>query len=130
MVYTNIYWYIFLHTDYFILQSTFVWLKPIIPETHKLVHFNVMFAHLFISKSQGMSLYEIILVKTLTIDLEALVDCSFPAIKATDNIALPFLGPRTVAYIHALIVDSVILLQAESPNTEALQNESWFAKNL
>ena len=55
-----------------------------------------------------MSLYEINPVKTLTI--EALVNCSFPAIKATDDIALPFVGPRTVAYIHALIVDSVTVV--------------------
>jgi hypothetical protein len=41
-----------------------------------------MFAHLFnvLSKSQAMSLYEINQVKTLTI--EALVNDSFPAIKA------------------------------------------------
>ncbi len=80
-----------------------------IPETHKLVHFNVMFAHLFnvLSKSQGMSLYEIKLVKTPTI--EALVNRSFSSHQG--NVALPYIGPRTVAYIHALIVDSVTLLQ-------------------
>ena len=77
-----------------------------------------MFAHPFnvLSKSQDMLLYEINLVKTLTI--EALVNCSFPAIKATDDKALPFVGPRTVAYIHALIVDTVTVLQTESPNAD------------
>ncbi len=85
-----------------------------------LVHFNVMFAHLFnvLSKSQAMSLYEINPVKTLMI--EALVNGSFPAIKATNDVALPFVGPRTVAYVHALIVDTVTVLQTESPNAEAL----------
>ena len=82
-----------------------------------------MFAHLFnvLSKSQAKSLYEINPVKTLTI--EALVNGSFPVIKATDNIALPFVGPRTVAYVHALIVNTVTVLQTESPNAEALRNE-------
>ena len=75
-----------------------------------------------------MGLYEINPVKTLTI--EALVNGSFPAIKATDDQALPFLGPRTVAYIHALIVDTVTVLQTESPNAEALRNEAMLRQEL
>ncbi len=75
-----------------------------------------------------MSLYEINLVKRLTI--EALVNSSFTAIKATDDIALPFLGPRTVAYVHAQIVNTVIMPQTESPNAEALQNESMVYQEL
>ena len=75
-----------------------------------------------------MSLYEINPVKTLTI--EALVNGSFPAIKATDDEALPFVGPRTVAYVHALIVDTVTVLQTESPNAEALRNESMLRQEL
>ena len=103
---------------------------PIVPETHTLVHFNVMFAHLLnvLSKSQAMSLYEINPVKTVTI--ETLVNGSFPAIKATDDQALPFLGPRTVAYIHALIVNTVTVLQTESPNAEALRNEAMLRHEL
>jgi hypothetical protein len=103
---------------------------PVVPDTHTLVHFNVMFAHLFnvLSKSQAMSLYEINPVKTLTI--EALVNGFFPAIKATDNEALPFVGPRTVAYVHALIIDTVTVLQAESPNAEALRNEAMLRQEL
>ncbi len=105
-------------------------MSPIIPETHTLVHFNVMFAQLFnvLSMSQAISLYEINPVKTLTI--EGLVNGSFPAIKATDYIALPFVGPRTVAYVHALIDDTVTVLQTESPNTEALQNECMVRQEL
>ena len=75
-----------------------------------------------------MSLYEINPVKTLTI--EALVHGSFPAIKATDDQALPFVGPRTVAYIHALIVDTVTVLQTKSPNAEALRNEAMLRQEL
>ena len=75
-----------------------------------------------------MSLYEINLVKTLTI--EALVNGSFPPIKATDDQALPFVGPRTVAYIHALIVDTVTVLQTESTNAKALQNEAMLRQEL
>ena len=75
-----------------------------------------------------MSLYEINPVKTVTI--ETLVNGSFPAIKATDDQALPFLGPRTVAYIHALIVDTVTVLQTESPNAKALRNEAMLRQEL
>ncbi len=103
LVYTGIYLYIlillFLAEHLCLLKGNEPISLPIIPQTHTLVHFNVMFAHLFsvLSKSQAMSLYEINPVKTLTI--EALVNGSFPAIKATDDVALPFVGPRTVAYV-------------------------------
>jgi hypothetical protein len=58
---------------------------PFIPDTMELVHFNVLFAHLFsvMSGSQSMSAFEINLCKHLTVS--ALVDGSFPAITSTDN---------------------------------------------
>ncbi len=101
---------------------------PIIPETHTLFHFNVMFAHLFnvLPKSQAMSLYEINQVKTLTI--EALVNSSFPAIKATDDVALPFVGPRTVAYGHALSTPSQCF-KSSLQTPKHFEMSAWFAKN-
>ena len=75
-------WYILVYTCIYLYILIFVFLAEhlcllkgnepisllIIPETHTLVHFNVMFAHLFnaLSKSQAMSLYEINPVKTLS----------------------------------------------------------------
>ena len=103
---------------------------PIIPEDHNLVHFNVLFAHLFnvLSKCQAMGMYEINPSKHLTIN--ALVEGSFPAINATDGKPTPFVGPRTVAYIHALIVDTVTILQSHAPNTRALRNETMVHQEL
>ena len=67
---------------------------PVVPDTHTLVHFNVMFAHLFnvLSKSQAMSLYEINPVKTLTID--ALVNVFFQPSRQQTTKLCPLLVPE------------------------------------
>jgi hypothetical protein len=73
-----------------------------IPDTMELVHFNVLFAHLFsvLSGSQSMSAFEISPCKHLTVS--ALIDSSFPAIKSTDNKPTPMVTSKTAGYIHAL----------------------------
>ncbi len=85
---------------------------PVQTSTYWYILFCLILSRCIGFKSQAMSLYEINQVKTLTI--ETLVNGSFPAIKATHDIALPFVGPRTVAYIHTLIVDTVNVLQGSS----------------
>ena len=116
-------WYNLLHTDFFLFAGNVCLVDgrlpisaPIIAEAQTLVHFNMLFAHLFfhLSKSQAMSAYEINPSKLLTIN--ALLEGSFPAIKATNNLPTPFVSPRTVAYIHALIIDTVSQLHSDSPN--------------
>ena len=69
---------------------------PIIPLD--LIHFNVLFAHLFrtLTKSQAMSHLQINTAKDNTIT--ALLDRTFPPIAASDN------KPKTVGYIHALMI--------------------------
>jgi hypothetical protein len=62
--------------------------------------------------------------------MKALVNSTFPAIKATEGVALSFVGPKTVVYIHALIVDSVTMLQVDSPNNEAIRNEVMIRQEL
>ena len=47
----------------------------------------------------------------------------FPAIKCFDNEKLHLLNPRTIAYIHALMIDSISMLFEESINARALEHE-------
>ncbi len=89
---------------------------PVIPEYTDLVHFNVLFAHLFsyLSRGQAMSAaMDICPSKLLTVT--TLMDGTFPAIQGTNNKRLPKITLRTVGYIHALMIDSVTLLQAAPP---------------
>jgi hypothetical protein len=52
------------------------------------------------------------------------MDASFPPIKATDNIKTPYVTPRTIADIHALIVGSTSLQYSEAFNELAIENEN------
>jgi hypothetical protein len=63
---------------------------PIISESQELVHHNLLLASLFVAltKAQAMQRFQINPSKNLTI--AALMDASFPPIKATDNIKTPY----------------------------------------
>ncbi len=89
----------------------------IIPDTQDRVHFNVLFVRLYnmLSKSQAMSLYEVNPAKLLA---SALLEGTFPAIKATDNLPTLFVSPRTVAYIYTLIVDSVTRIDQHASSSK------------
>jgi hypothetical protein len=55
--------------------------------------------------------------------IAALMDASFPTIASTDNIArfaTRYVTPKTIAYIHALIVDSISLHHSEALNERAI----------
>ena len=75
-----------------------------------------------------MSLFEINPSKLLTIT--SLSDSTFPAIQSTDNKPTPFVSPRTVAYIHALLIDTVSAHHSDSPYAQALQNETLVREEL
>ena len=96
---------------------------PIVAQEQKLDHFNVLFAHLFsvLANSQALSAYDINPSKLLTVT--SLLDSTFPAIKTTNNQPTPLVSPRTVGYIHALIIDTVSLHHSDSPNCRALRTE-------
>ncbi len=49
---------------------------------------------------------------------------TFPAIQCCDNKELPFISPKTIAYIHALIIDSISILYEDSINARALDLEN------
>jgi hypothetical protein len=48
---------------------------------------------------------------------------TFPAIKCFDNEKLHLVKLHTIAYIHALIIDSISILFKESINAQALEHE-------
>ncbi len=49
-----------------------------------------------------------------------LLKSTFPAIKTTNHSPTPYVTPATVAYIHALIIDSVTANPTESASQRAL----------
>ena len=85
----------------------------IVPEEQEFVHFNTLWCYLFYKltgedkEDKGIDAFKIFPSKGLTIT--ALLDRVFPAIAATDNKPSPFVTTKTVAYIFALVIDSVTI---------------------
>ncbi len=52
------------------------------------------------------------------------MDATFPPITSNGNIATPYVAPRTIAYIHALIVDCISLHPSDALNARELDNEN------
>jgi hypothetical protein len=78
---------------------------PVIPEYTDLVHFNVLFTHLFSCLSHGQAMsaaMDICPSKLLTVT--TLMEGTFPAIQASDNKSMPKITLRTVGYIHAHMI--------------------------
>jgi hypothetical protein len=96
---------------------------PIIPDDPDLLRFNDFFAHLFraLGAAQGMSAFNVNPSKGVTIN--SILDAKFPAIPSTKNKPTPLLSIRTVAYIHALVIDTVSLHHSDTPNQRALRTE-------
>ena len=101
---------------------------PIIPEDQEFVHFNDLWCYLFYKLSgeekddKGIAAFTILPAKQLTV--AALLDRVFPAIPTTDNKPMPYITTKTVAYIFALILDSVTIFHQDSPHSRALQHEA------
>ena len=96
---------------------------PIIPNDPDLLRFNDLFAHLFraLGGSQGMSALDVKPAKGVTIN--RILDAKFPAIPSTKNKSTPLLSITTVAYIHALVIDTVSLHHSDTPNLRALRTQ-------
>ena len=95
-----------------------------IPDDADLLRFNDLFAHLFrlprpLGGSQGMSSFDVNPSKGVTIN--SILDAKFPAIPSTKDKSAPLLTIRTVAYIHALVIDTVSLHHSDTPNLRALR---------
>ncbi len=68
-----------------------------------------------------MSAYDVNPCKGVTIN--SILDAKLPAIPSTKNKPTPLLSIRTVAYIHALVIDTVSLHHSDTPNQRALRTE-------
>jgi hypothetical protein len=97
---------------------------PNVPEDHKLVRFNVLFAYVFdaVSGAKGMLNLKIDPSKKQTIS--NLLHETFPAIKCFKNEKLHVINPKIIAYIHALIIDCISIPLSDSVNSRALEHEA------
>ena len=97
---------------------------PNIPEKAVLLRFNVLFAYLYdaVTGGKGMMQLQVDPAKNQTIS--SVMHETFPAIKCLNNEKLHLLNPRIVAYIHALIIDSISILFEETINARALAHEA------
>ena len=78
---------------------------PNVPADYVLLRFNVLFAFIYdtLSGGKGMTLLKIDPSKTHTII--KLMNDTFPAIDCFDNEKIPIVTPKTVSYIHTLVID-------------------------
>jgi hypothetical protein len=102
----------------------------IIPEAQEFVHFNDLWCYLFYKLTgeekddKEITAFTIVPAKNLTI--AALLDRVFPAIPATNDKPMPYVTTKTVAYIFALVIDSVTIFHqgSLSPHSHALQHKA------
>ncbi len=101
---------------------------PIIPDEQEFVHFNTLWFYLFYwlsgeeKDNKGIVAFSIVPSKNLTVS--ALLDRKFPPIAETDHEPLQFIITKTIAYIFALVIDSVTIFHQDSPHSRALQHEA------
>ena len=100
-----------------------------VPENAVLVRFNVLFAYIFdaITGAKGMVHLKIGMAKNQT--NSTLMTEIFPAItgKCFAYEKLHLLNPRIVAYIHALIINSISVKFDETINARALSTRGHYA---
>ena len=94
-----------------------------IPEDAVLVRFNPLFAYVYDAVSGGKGMMQLKIDPAKTRTIANIAREHFPAIKCFDNEKLHLLNPRTIAYIHALMIDSISMLFEESINARALEHE-------
>jgi hypothetical protein len=96
---------------------------PNVPPDHVLIRFNVLFAYVFeaVSGAKGMMQLKIDPSKHQTIN--ALMRETFPAIKCYDNEKLHGINHKLIAYMHALIIDSISIVFTDSIKSRALEHE-------
>ena len=96
---------------------------PHTPQSANLVPHNPLLAHLFnvLTTCQAMQSFKIVPGKNMTI--HALLNKNFPPLKSTDNMPTPYVSPKTIGYIHGLIVDCITLFPTNACNAHALHNE-------
>ncbi len=90
---------------------------PNVPSDHVQLRFNVLFAYVFeaVSGAKGMMQLKIDPSKHQTIN--ALMHETFPAIKCFANKKLHVINPKLIAYMHALIIDCILIVFTDSINS-------------
>jgi hypothetical protein len=94
------------------------------------MHFNCLRCYLFhrVSLVKGMNTFSIVQSKNMTIS--ALLGRVFPAIKSNNNKTSLFITTKTVAYIFALVINSLTIFQQDSPHSSALQHKASILEEL
>jgi hypothetical protein len=90
-------------------------------ESHELDHHNLLLAHLFVSLTKAQAMQRFLILPSKNSTIAALMYASFPPIASTDNIATTNVTPRTITYIHALIVDSIWLHHSDAHNERVIE---------
>ena len=93
---------------------------PNIPGKAVLLRFNVLFAYLYDAVSGGKGMMQLQVEPAKNQSIASVMHETFPTIKCFDNEKLHLLNPLIIAYIHALIIDSISILFKESINARAL----------
>jgi hypothetical protein len=97
---------------------------PNVPPDHVLVRFNVLFAYIFEAVSGGKGMMHLKIDPSKQQTICNLLQATYPAIKCYDFEELHVINPRIIAYIHALVIDSITTAFADSINSRALEHES------
>ncbi len=97
---------------------------PNVPADATMLRFNVLFSFVFEAVSGGKGMMQLKIDPSKNQTITNLLLETFPAIQCCDNKALPFISPKAIAYIHALIMDSISILFEDSINARALDLES------
>ena len=97
---------------------------PNVPADHKLLRFNVLFAHVFEAVSGGKGMLNLKIDPSKQQTISNLLNETFPAIECYDNEKLHVINPKIIAYIHALVIDCITMAFSDSINSRALEHES------
>jgi hypothetical protein len=95
-----------------------------VPEEAILLRYNELFAYVYeaLSRGKGMMKLQILPGKNQTI--ASVLHETYPVLKCFDNEKLALISPQTVAYIRALIIDSISIQSEDTINTLAFEHES------
>ena len=96
---------------------------PLIDKDQKLIHHNLLLAHLFVVLTHAPAMQRLKIVPAKNRTIAAVMDSTFPPIKSFGGISTPYVTPKTISYIHALVVDSISLHHSDALHMRALANE-------
>ena len=108
------------------LNGTTVFYIPNIPKDAPIVPFNVLFAYIYDAVVSGKGMFNLQITPSKNKTVALLLTEKFPPLKtagAGGSVETAFVSVKTVAYIHALVIDCISLQSEDSINTRALQHE-------